>query len=451
MAPSPPALARAVLRGAPISDLVALARALPASDVADAITAVLAHDLLPHPSYLQRASEALISVCGPSDELYELLGRGLGTDDVCGGHLTFFLRDQSLPSPSSPLPPTCSSPLSRFAEFAGRGWRVWSSARLSDVSDTLWPASFHLINAAVGLDDGSLFSGRRVLELGAGTGLAGGVIASLLPVASVTLADVDPRACECLRAFAASLAGPFPVLVERLDWISLARDAGAGDVPCSQCLRAGPRAWVRRPGGCGHSPPPAIAALRDDCSLQVPGAPLAIVGSDLVYLPEAVEPLAATLAALLIPCDNEMDAPEGGDLAPFETCTSAILTFLRRRTSTVGAASHSPLRAFCLLASTRRNPSTYALLLSSLRLHGLVHCDVTALADDLARRLVGGDGAVLDLGPDGHAPEGGGAGGGTAHAHDIRVALIVHGITAAEAVGMRSERMKTAIACTRLP
>lgn len=79
-------------------------------------------------------------------------------------------------------------------------WSVWTATHMSRIADTLWPASFALIDAAVALQQEydnhqralastegvisplsrGLFAGRHALELGSGTGLAGLVLASLL-------------------------------------------------------------------------------------------------------------------------------------------------------------------------------------------------------------------------------------------------------------------------------
>ena len=321
-----------------------------------------------------------------------------------GAYLSFYLHPALLDgcdAGAAPRTTTLARPLAS----------VFRSTTFSDVSTTTWPAALALVDAVglaawatAGAADARLlarwrrlWSGVRVVELGAGTGLAGLCIASLsertrawreqpgdsaagLRVAALTLTDGDPRSVALMRA-----------------------NADANGLPTVRCLELN---W-------GDAAPPS-ELLEEPEGQQ----PYAVIGSDVVYDPRAVQPLVSTLCALLLrDRRGTAAAPVGAAAAPVSATPARDLTAALDAVLGAGCeAGHR--RPFGLLANARRNAATYEALEAALDASELSWLDVTA---ELARLAAARP--VLDLRLPPSLGEPGPSSSGT-QSSDIRTVLV---------------------------
>jgi len=237
--------------------------------------------------------------------------------------------------------------------------RAWKSARFSDIATNVWPATYALIDACVAVP--AAFAGKVVVELGAGTGLAA----------------LAARACwECLPAAGA------PAAMVVTDGDSRAVALMADNIAAEDAARSGSAARC-------HAIPMSAAALRWGVDAAAPPLSLpptspppltVIIGSDLVYDPADVPLLVATLSTMLNqpplppPPPPAIPVPVVDDSSPW-------------------AALCLPGVPFALIASTLRQPATYAAFLDAARDAGLVHIDATH-ALEVAQAASSGGGVV---------------------------------------------------------
>ena len=316
--------------------------------LADALDAVTSHPL-PNARYVQRVVEEVLRQCArfqmeTPEAAFDLLACAVrGGDD--GGFMSFFTTD---------VGGVVREPL-----------RVWSSALLSDVSTSLWPAAFHLIDGAVRVFARSI-AGRHVLELGAGTGLVGLALSRLVqPAPRVTITDGCVKACErartvlCCDNTIATRDGKVDLAVELLDWMD--------EVP----------AWAHE-------------------------AAEVIVASDVVYDPTVAPALTKTLSALL---DATADADtiilpansSGAARTADDDFTSSLFTMV----------THGEVDRFALFANELRNAQTYEAFVREVEAAGLMYADIT---DRVAAWVQETGGAVLER---------------TDAEHNVRLAIIV--------------------------
>jgi hypothetical protein len=223
-----------------------------------------------------------------------------------------------------------------FSRADGRSWTVRCTAALSDIATRVWPASLGLVDAVAELASSfpALLVGKHVLELGAGTGLAGVALCrggmSAAP-AAYTLTDGSEESI----AFMAESWGINPPRsgelvqagIERLSW---GEDASS--------LR---RASV-------------------------------FLGSDLAYDPAIIDDLTLTLAIALA---QEHDAEHG---------TGAPATVEAALVSLSEASAAGQLPRWALLVTSRRSTATYEVLMASFGRRGLVYLPLPPPRDPLA-------------------------------------------------------------------
>ena len=410
-----------ILRSAgPPKDLVSRLQRPLSYDVQEAICGrIQAINKLPDATYLQRLIEAIVelNMYAPSspdgefdvhDAWYELVQTAASVANSGGGHVSYFLHPVLQAHLASGVVGGNIFPLVS----------VWRSTVFSDISSGVWPAALNLIQA-IGLachpptttasDSDSLHArwccmwrGRHVLELGAGTGLAGLAAAALSRarsgspayadardeagkgmVSSLCLTDCDPKSVALMArnaresGFLCSLGDSVTARSEnsdtggvvvhscRLDWTEL---ASTGTLPA------------------GMQQDEGSASCYD-----------AIIASDVVYDPAAVGPLVATLGVLLGGTAGSLASGNNGPTRKQQPgCDSIeeLLDYIAPSGST--AATAAKPRPFALLANTYRNPSTYALLEAALSQQqpGLRWRDVTAEVEVMSS----GSGTISDVG-----------------------------------------------------
>lgn len=178
---------------------------------------------------------------------------------------------------------------------------VKSSQAISDISLRIWPGAFAL--AEVALERPALFAGRRVLELGSGTGFTGAVILRAAQPARLILSDFEPSALDVM-------ATNIAINMQR-QGMDPAKDLAVAPTRGRQTRDRDHRAAT--PPGNGQEC--QVQVCRIDWS-NVSSAvlrrlnPDIVVGADLVYSPDLIKPLlrvismcmrdAGTLSALLV-------------------------------------------------------------------------------------------------------------------------------------------------------
>jgi predicted nicotinamide N-methyase len=349
---------------------------------------------LPQAGYVRVVVGRLLELAAAAPDAqegwYDLLGAVEAGALPTGCH-TYFLRE-----------PARVSPLCR-----ARGIAVFHSALLSDVSSTVWPAALLLADAVVALGrrHPAAFAGRPMVELGAGSGLSGQLVAAThaVPVSRVLLTDGDVASTARLRDHLRSngcgggndcndgggRGGPV-VTAAVLEWASFA-SSGSAD------------------GGA-----------EDGGLLGEPSQRRVVIGSDLVYDPAALRPLAGTLRRLLSATDGCGEE------------TGACLTDASAGGNGGGGFATLLEGSFGVVATTVRNPETYRAFLSALEAAGLLYRDVTTAVNSW---IPADGGSVVDTRVPG-APAEGGACAGAANAvdgalpapaavkWDIRVAIV---------------------------
>jgi hypothetical protein len=326
------------------------------------------------------------------DGLYELAqaARSGASDggSGSGGHVTYWLHPALATAlGGSPVAAVdaCTLPPPLLS--------VWRSATFSDVSTGVWPAALTLAQAVgsaayphAAASDApedeaaaslharwrALWTGRAVVELGAGTGLAGLALAALtervrgssarrngvdggddaagpggLRLSSLCLTDGEAKSVALLARNAADNGfgagggdegdAPAPALpsacrvtATQLDWVDACAAAGAP--------RPHPLAWP----------------VHD-----------AVIATDVVYDPAAVAPLVGTLVRLLRPpgAGGAFAASTPPQPSPsLAAALDALLAPTPPGMSAAADAASARRRPFALLANTRRNAATYALL-----------------------------------------------------------------------------------------
>jgi hypothetical protein len=286
---------------------------------------------------------------------------------------------------------------------------VWRSTTFSHVSTGVWPAALALVDA-VGLAAWAagaaadarlerwrrLWSGVNVVELGGGTGLAGLCLAALsdrrraaattgLDVSALTLTDGDPRAVALMRANADANGLQVAVRCRELHW---------GDAAAAHLLEG-----EGEEGADGEGGRQSRGGSGASCDV--------VIGSDVCYEPSAVQPLVATVRALLRRGRGRGGAAAAASSAgaaaatatataaalPAATTTAAAAPPARNLTAALDAvlgddeAAGPPSRTrrpFGILANARRNAATYGALEAALDKSGLAWLDVTAELASLA-------------------------------------------------------------------
>ena len=405
-------LVRAVLRQTPLPLLSLDALGGTAERHAQLVASLARCPRLPHAAYVQTLVTTLHDLCADDDvrESYaELLGSVLGGATPTG-YATYRLT-------------------------TGDEVCVWQSRLFSDVSAVVWPAAALLVDVLVGAHRDAALAGllsrRVVLELGAGTGLAGLVVAAAChDAARVLLTDGEASAVAHMRRNVDANAGALrvPVAATQLEWDAFGL-CGSGSGASHDDADEDARLVIDAMS--------VAAGQRDDDGSSDGvgsggGGGLLVIGSDLVYEPAAMPALAATLRRLLLqPMESRgggaLEAPPAQCDDPHESCSRDATSAVRRDLShahspaapdyggALAVAARSGRRA-ALLATTRRNADTYAAFTAALCAAGLVHADVT----DEAAALVAATGGGVIRG-------GGGEGASRDFAWDIRVGLVQAG------------------------
>lgn len=348
------------------------------------------------------------------DGLYELAATPLGSSGD-GAFVSYFLHPAFDGDDAAAPRASLSRPLAS----------VWRSATFSHVSTGVWPAALALVDAvglaawAAGAADARLerwrrlWSGVNVVELGGGTGLAGLCLAALsdrrraaattgggLRISALTLTDGDPRAVALMRANADASGLQVAVRCRELHWgdaaaAHLLEGEEGTDCEGGRQLRSASGAG----GGAAAMGSGALDAVSTDASCDV------VIGSDVCYEPSAVQPLVATVRALL------RGRGRGGAAAAASSAGAAAATATATAappaaTTTAGAAPPArdltaaldavlgdneaagppsrTRRPFGILANARRNAATYGALEAALDASGLAWLDVTAELASLA-------------------------------------------------------------------
>lgn len=374
--------------------------------------AALARELLrapclPHAAYvasvigellrLVRDADGLDDEDGADETYHEVLGLAISGAVRCG-YVTWHVAQAGASAPA---------PIS-----------VRQSHLLSDVPLRVWPAAPALVDAvaAIGRDASraALVRGRAVLELGAGTGLVGlAVAAAGVGVARVLLTDAAAESVARMADAAADNAGVLrgvPVRAAELEWAAFA---------------AGRERGAAADFGADGSRRPRVSHLGVDDdgggsvfnSELTDAPPLLVIGSDVVYDPEALPALAGTLRALLRAEGRGGGDGGGGERGPLRGACVTEDGCAGAGDALLAAAAVAPRAPAALLATTVRNPRTYAAFLSALAAAGLVHADVTVAVRELL--AAGGGGAVCG----GAGGLGNGGLGGCVG--DVRVGLVL--------------------------
>jgi SAM-dependent methyltransferase len=288
--------------------------------LAAALEAVASAPALPNSRYVQRVAEEVIASCGrlniePPAAAFDLLSIATRAPSGSGGYLSFF-------------------PVAEGA-LGSEPLRVWVSELRSDVSTCVWPSALPLIDTAVRVFERSL-AGRRVLELGAGTGIVGRALSRLIrPAPRVTITDGCARACDRVRDSPEFASGDVEVNV--LDW-----------------------GWAER----------ELLWAKESADV--------VIASDVVYDPSSAPALSQILKALL-------ETPELDTLdARTVESTTSLLNAVREN----GARFR-----FALFANERRSEETYGGIIRELEVAGLRYIDIT---EHVAAIVAEGGGPVLE-------------------------------------------------------
>ena len=318
------ALLRAILCADALPTILQLLAVTPPQELWSLLRGLHSVAHLPRANYLrvilERIEHILSSVDGggdtetTNDDCGEacagILGRALRNG---GDHGYFTLHVRRINNPSHSETSVC----------------IWQSAFFSDISARVWPAASALVAAVVAIAaDQSLnilVHRRRLVELGAGTGVAGLAIAAAgVGAADALLTDGDSDAVARLAAAVQLNASVLtcPVRVSALEW---GRDCPKADE-----------------------------------------TPHLVVGSDLLYDPLDMPALATTLHGLLA---NSERSP------PFKCVDTA-----EPRGALHWAMSHPRV---ALIANTIRNDETFLAFTAALHAKHLVHTDVTEIVSGL--------------------------------------------------------------------
>jgi hypothetical protein len=376
---------------------------------------------LPQAAYVRRVLERLLELSAAAPDVqegwYDLIGAIDAADAGPMGFQTYYLRDAA-DGPTG---------------LGARGISVYHSALLSDVSSSVWPAALLLADAVAALARRvpAAFEGRPMVELGAGSVLSGQLIAAsgAVPVSTVLLTDGDGVSTARLRGHLRlngfhdggdDCGGFRPVVTAGvLEWAAFASSA---DAPADS------------DGLCEAG----AAARLDGLSRQ-----RVVIGSDLVYDPSALSPLAGTLRRLLsgdekCPAAARTEQVTGGGAvgARLDPETAA------KSGGDVSCGITTPLlrdSSFGVVATTVRNPDTYGTFLAALSAAGLVYRDVTSVVSDW---IAADGGSIVDTRTPGTRateatldgrPAGGAAGRSRGESRstvqwDIRVAIVTASI-----------------------
>ena len=192
---------------------------------------------------------------------------------------------------AGPAPPTTAAPAWADAAlvFGRRGGpatlirvRLCSDFLAGDTGCTVWPAALALGLALVNGRAPEAVHGRAVLELGAGTGVLGALLARAPATAPSSLTLTDGDAAALANAAQTVAANGFtPVVVG-------GEEAGVSPPPPPPL----PSVRLARLAWSAHPPAGLVP------SLPPPGG-LLVLGADVSYDPAGVGPLAACVAALL--------------------------------------------------------------------------------------------------------------------------------------------------------
>ena len=307
-------------------------------------------------------------------------------------------------------------------------FHIWSSICMSDIADRLWPAAFTLVNACYHINQYyisnhnnndnnqiSFLNKRSLLELGSGTGLAGGVISMILPdILKIHLTDVEYHSYTKMVQFQKNLYEKYPSIIQTksdttvtsrltvglLDWCKLADDLdrySSKPVDWKYENDVDPDTKIENDLLLPIIPPLSIRTLRNQYNV--------IIGSDLVYDPLVIPQLCQTLESLLIPLLPSSDScsiPLFLNRSIFQNTSdnlSTTIVSLPALYELLDWLSKQNIR-FSILSTTYRNPSTYTLLQENIKKYNLLYIDITK---DISALMNKGENnsntSVLDMQP----------------------------------------------------
>lgn len=227
-------------------------------------------------------------------------------------------------------------------------FHIMHSNHMSNIASTIWPASYALVDVILLLTNRfrNLFSGKEILELGSGTGLAGFAIASLWPHItdrlpnSFALSEMNISICDQLRASRALILGstnddhaecrdeqtrrlgdtsvPFHIGVVLFDWRRLLDLSNPDHCPSNlgnedheTVLLEGmeatsPDTWMAiltsRPESGNDETMSQVYSITNDPRINRQFLDTSVlIGSDLVYDPSILPELTAVLRSFLTP------------------------------------------------------------------------------------------------------------------------------------------------------